>query len=117
MVDGQGFITEGTSSNAWIVTQEDDVITRPLDNAILGGITRQTVLKIAHEKGIRFVERAFTVEEALNAREAFLTSTTSHVKPVVEIDGKKVADGKAGPLSRALLDHYAAYMAGDVPTP
>ncbi|MEX2452189.1 MAG: D-amino-acid transaminase [Rhodospirillales bacterium] len=117
MVDGQGFVTEGTSSNAWIVTREDDVITRPLDNAILGGITRQTVLKIAHEKGIRFVERAFTVEEALNAREAFLTSTTSHVKPVVEIDGKKVADGKAGPLSRALLDHYAAYMAGDSPTP
>ncbi|MEQ8193871.1 MAG: D-amino-acid transaminase, partial [Rhodospirillales bacterium] len=82
MVDGEGFVTEGTSSNAWIVTKDGEVVTRPLDNAILGGITRQTELKLAAKKGVRFVERAFTVQEALDAREAFLTSTTSHVKPV-----------------------------------
>lgn len=113
MFDENGNVTEGTSSNAWIVTKDDELVTRHLDNAILSGITRQTVLKLAKEKGITFVERAFSVEEAQNAKEAFLTSTTSYVKPVVQIDGKTVADGKAGPLSRALLERYAAYMAGD----
>ena len=111
LLDEKGYVTEGTSSNAWIVTHDNELITRHLDNAILGGITRQTVLKFAKEKGIKFVERAFTVAEAQAAREAFLTSTTSYVKPVIQIDDVKVADGKAGPLSRAMLNRYGTYMA------
>ncbi len=110
MFDENGDVTEGTSSNAWIVSKEGELITRHLSNEILGGITRQTVLKIAREKKIKFVERAFSIEEAQGAQEAFLTSTTSFVKPVVKIDGEKVADGKAGPLCRALLEHYGTYM-------
>ncbi len=111
MFDENGDVTEGTSSNAWIVSNDGELITRQLDNAILSGITRLTVLKLAKEKNIKFIERAFSVKEAQSAQEAFLTSTTSYVKPVIQIDDKIVANGKAGPLSRALLNRYATYMA------
>ncbi|MGQ0677648.1 MAG: D-amino-acid transaminase [Rhodospirillales bacterium] len=105
-----GTVTEGTSTNAWIVTAEGRVVTRELSHAILSGITRQTVLKLAAEEGLKIEERPFTVEEALRAREAFLTSTTSFVLPITSLDGKPIADGKPGPLSRKLRDWYLAYM-------
>jgi D-alanine transaminase len=108
-VDGDGNITEGTSTNAWIVTHAGEVVTRAPDNAILNGITRGAVLDIIHGEGYRFVERPFSLEEARAAREAFLTSTTAELLPVVRIDGAPVADGKPGPLSLKLREAYLAH--------
>ncbi|MGD9615793.1 MAG: D-amino-acid transaminase [Alphaproteobacteria bacterium] len=110
-VDGDGRITEGTSTNAWIVTAEDAVVTRTADTAILNGVTRLTVLDIIAREGYRFQERSFTVEEAKAAREAFLTSTTSDVLPVVRIDGAPIGNGKPGPLSCKLRAAYLAHAA------
>ena len=109
LVDERGMITEGTASNAWIVTAADELVTRAADRSILGGITRAAVLRIARQHRLRLVERPFTVEEAKAATEAFLTSTTSWVKPVVEIDDVPVGDGVVGPLTDRLLALYAAH--------
>jgi D-alanine transaminase len=114
MVDEAGFVTEGTASNAWIVTDKGDLVTRPsADNTILNGITRQSILAIAKAEGITLFERPFTVEEALNAREAFLTSTTSFLKPVVRIDGRAIGNGRVGTLSEMILTAYGSYMDRD----
>jgi D-alanine transaminase len=102
-LDGEGRVTEGTLSNAWIVSADGELVTRNAnENAILNGITRQAVLELAQKANLRVVERPFSVEEALAAREAFLTSTTSFVKPVIRIDGKPVGDGKPGSVTRQL---------------
>ncbi|BBK42919.1 D-alanine aminotransferase [Allostella vacuolata] len=107
-----GTVTEGTSTNAWIVTQDGEVVTRAANNAILNGITRIAVLKIiAQQQGLKFVERPFTVEEAKNAREAFLTSTTAFVTPIVRIDDATVGDGKPGAVARSLREAYLVHMA------
>jgi D-alanine transaminase len=108
-VDRDGNITEGTSTNAWIVTGDGAVMTRAADNAILNGVTRGAVLDIIRREGYRFVERPFSLEEARAAREAFLTSTTAELLPVVRIDGAPVADGKPGPLSLKLREGYLAH--------
>ena len=105
-VDGDGMVTEGTSTNAWIVTADDAVMTRAADHAILNGVTRAAILDIIRREGYRLVERPFSVAEAKAAREAFLTSTTADLLPVVRIDGAPVADGKPGPLSRKLREAY-----------
>lgn len=105
-----GTVTEGTSTNAWIVTKEGELVTRQLSHAILSGITRQSVLKIAAEAQVKFVERPFTVAEAKQAREAFLTSTTSFVLPITSLDGDRIGDGKPGPLAKRLRELYFAYM-------
>ena len=105
-VDNDGQVTEGTSTNAWIVTADDSVITRAADHAILNGVTRAAILDIIRREGYRLVERPFSVEEAKAAREAFLTSTTADLLPVVRIDGAPVAGGKPGPLSRKLRKAY-----------
>lgn len=110
LVDADGFVTEGTSSNAWIVTGEGELVTRPLDGAILGGITRQTVLKLANKEGLAYVERPFNVKEAKAAREAFTTSTTAFMRPVVKIDDQTVGDGKPGAFCLKLLDLYGQHM-------
>jgi D-alanine transaminase len=109
-VDSDGRITEGTSTNAWIVTNEATVVTRAPDNAILNGVTRLAVVDVIAREGYRLDERPFTVDEAKAAREAFLTSTTSDVLPVVRIDGAPVADGKPGPLSRQLRAAYLSHV-------
>lgn len=109
-VEDNGTITEGTASNAWIVTAEGELVTRDATNAILNGITRLSILKVAKENGVRFVERAFTLEEALKAKEAFVSSTTSFVKPVVRIDETQIGDGKVGSLSAKLLTYYGEHM-------
>ncbi|MDX9862694.1 MAG: D-amino-acid transaminase [Rhodospirillales bacterium] len=114
-VDRDGRVTEGTASNAWIVTAGGELLTRNADeNAILNGITRLAVLDLARKAKLRLVERGFTVEEAVKAREAFLTSTTSFVKPVLEIDGRKVADGKVGPVTRKLGELIARRLEAQV---
>ena len=111
-VDGDGMVTEGTSSNAWIVTHDDKLVTRPAGHEILRGVTRQTLLRIAAEAGLTFEERPFSVEEAKSARETFLSSATSFVTPVVELDEVTIGDGTPGPLSRRLQGWYLDYCAG-----
>jgi D-alanine transaminase len=110
-VDAEGRITEGTSTNAWIVTPDGAVVTRQTDVAILSGITRLAVLGIIRREGYRFEERAFTIAEAKAAAEAFLTSTTADLLPVVAIDGEPVGNGKPGPLGRKLREYYLAHRA------
>jgi D-alanine transaminase len=110
-VDESGMVTEGSSTNAWIVVDGQEVVTRPLGPDILAGITRHSLLKAAKLANIRITERPFTVEEAVSAQEAFITSTTSLVLPVVSIDGTTIGDGTPGPVSRALLRAYQEYVA------
>lgn len=101
-----GLITEGGSSTAFILTNERKVVTRPLSTAVLPGITRLSVMRLAKENGLTIEERAFSVDEALGAAEAFLTSASSLVMPVVSIDGKPVGDGKPGGMTRRLRRVY-----------
>ena len=110
MVDADGFVTEGTSTNAWIVTADGTLVTRTADSAILSGITRGALVELVRQAGYGFAERRFTLAEAAAAREAFLTSTTSFVLPITRIDGAAVGDGKPGPLTRRLREHYLGYI-------
>lgn len=101
-----GFVTEGASSSIFIVTRENEVVTRPLSQAILPGVTRRAILLLSKAAAVRIVERPFTVEEAIGAREAFLTSASSFVVPIVSIDGRPVGDGKPGPVTAKLRTIY-----------
>jgi D-alanine transaminase len=101
-----GKVTEGGSSSAFILTKDDVLITRENSSAILPGCTRKAVVKLAEERQLRVEERAFTVEEALKAKEAFITSASSFVQSVVKIDGQAVADGKPGPMATRLREIY-----------
>ncbi|MGZ5851675.1 MAG: D-amino-acid transaminase [Hyphomicrobium sp.] len=105
-VDDKGFVTEGASSNAWIVTHDGTVITRQIDPAILAGVTRATLMDVLKQEKLELQQRPFRIEEALQAREAFITSATNTVTPVVRIDGKAVGDGKPGPISRRLRSKF-----------
>ena len=109
-VNDDGYITEGTSSNAWIVSENGELITRAPTSEILNGITRLTILEIAKERGFAFAERAFSVDEAKSAREAFTTSATSFVTPVVQIDDILIGDGAPGELTRNLIEQYQSYI-------
>jgi D-alanine transaminase len=101
-----GYVTEGTSSNAHIISRDGKLITRSLSTAILHGITRASVLELAHNLGIPHKERAFTLEEAKDAAEAFNTSATGFVMPVTRIDGNAVGTGKPGPITQRLRAAY-----------
>ena len=105
-VDEAGHVTEGSSTNAWIMPREGLLVTRPLNNDILAGVTRKGMKEVARALGYRVEERSFTVTEAKNAREAFFTSTTNFAMPVVSIDGDPVGTGKPGPMVRDLLSAY-----------
>ncbi|MCB1480074.1 MAG: D-amino-acid transaminase [Rhodobiaceae bacterium] len=105
MVEAGGVVTEGGSSNAYIV-KDGKIITRPVSNSILSGITRASVLQLAKERGMEIEERAFTIEEAYAADEAFVTAASTFVMPVVEIDGKQVGGGQPGPAVRRLREIY-----------
>ncbi len=109
LVDGQGRITEGASSTAWIVSREGTLITRPLGHDILPGITRSVVIDLVKAEGLPFEERAFTVEEAYAAREAFITSASQIVLPVTRIDGRPVGNGAPGLIASALRRDYHRY--------
>jgi D-alanine transaminase len=106
-----GYVTEGGSSSAFIITKAGSIIVRPLSHAILPGITRQSTLALAREAGLTIEERLFTLEEAHDAAEAFLTSASNFVLPIVSIDGRPVGNGKPGPLTRRLRELYLG-MAG-----
>ena len=103
-----GHVTEGSSNNAYIVTREGVIVTRDLSNAILHGITRAAVLAFAREAQMRVEERPFTVAEAHGASEAFITSASAFVTPVIEIDGEPVGDGAPGPVAKRLREIYLA---------
>jgi len=102
LVDQEGRVTEGSSTNAWIVTTDGKVVTRPADNGILRGITRSVLIDALKVQGLVFEERAFSITEAHAAREAFVTAASQIVMPVVRIDGRLVGDGKPGPVATAL---------------
>lgn len=106
LVDRQGHITEGASSNAWIVSRDGKLVTHPLGRDILPGITRSVVIDAIKAQGLAFEERAFTVEEAYAAREAFITSASQIVLPVVSIDGRPVGNGAPGLVASALRREY-----------
>jgi len=101
-----GFVTEGGSSSGFIITKEGRIVVRPLSNAILPGITRKALLALSTAAGIELEERLFTVEEAYQAAEAFLTSASMFVVPIVSIDGRAIGDGKPGPITRQLREIY-----------
>lgn len=106
LVDRDGFVTEGASSNAWIVDASGTVITRPTGSAILPGVTRRTLLDLLSREKIPFVERPFRVEEALAAREAFITSASGTVMPVVRINGVAIGNGYPGEIARRLRSNF-----------
>jgi D-alanine transaminase len=104
-----GKVTEGGSSSAFILTQDDVLVTRQNSSAILPGCTRKAVVALAEERQLRVEERAFSVEEALAAKEVFITSATLFVQPVVSIDGKTVGNGKPGPMTNRLREIYVDF--------
>ena len=101
-VDRDGFVTEGSSTTAWIVTKDGVLVTRPNGTDILPGITRITATEVARRQGLKVEERKFTVEEAKAAREAFMTAASTIVMPVVRIDGAAVANGHPGSIATQL---------------
>lgn len=111
-----GWVTEGSTSNAFILTRGGCLVTRPASHDILDGITRRALLAVAAEEGIRIEERHFSVEEALSAREAFISSATTFVWPVVRINGEAVGDGRPGPVATRLRQRYIERaLAGTLP--
>lgn len=111
LVNEAGEITEGSSTNAWMVTDEGHVVTHPAGPHVLSGVTRLAVLRIAAELQIKVLERPFRLEELRSAREAFLTSTSSHVLPVTRVDGHPIGSGRPGPVARRLRELYEAELA------
>jgi D-alanine transaminase len=101
-IDADGLVSEGAASNAWIIDQSGAIITRQVDHSILRGITRTTLIEIISAQGLRLEERKFSLNEALGAREAFITGATTLVMPVVSIDGRKIGDGAPGPTALKL---------------
>jgi D-alanine transaminase len=108
-VDKDGVVMEATSANAWIVTAQGALVTRHADHAILRGITRTVVFDAVKGQGLSIEERTFTLQEASAAREAFITSATQLVLPVVKIDGRMIGDGKPGPVASALRREFYRY--------
>lgn len=109
-IDGDGFVTEGTSSNAFIVDAKGQLRTARLSNHILHGVTRAALMEIARERQMPVVEEPFTLEEAKSAREAFISAATNPAVAVVSLDGAQIGDGKPGPIASALR---AAYLGAD----
>lgn len=105
-VDQAGFVTEAASANAWIVTADGKLVTRHADHAILGGITRAVVFEAVKEMNLHIEQRPFSLEEAYRAREAFVTSATQIVMPVVRLDDRPIGDGKPGPVATALRREF-----------
>jgi D-alanine transaminase len=110
--EATGQVTEGAATTFWIVDEHGAIRTRHLDHVILPGCTRSALLSELRELGLPYDERGFTLEEMRRAREAFITSATSFVKPITQIDGKPVGEGKVGPVVRQLFDIFARHVKG-----
>lgn len=114
LVGPDGYVTEGASSNAWIVTREGEIVTRPLSNTILAGVTRRSLMDALAQAGLKLSERAFSLSEARHAAEAFTTAATGLVTPVVAIDGVVLSDGRPQPVTRRLQALYYTAIGADV---
>ncbi|MBV8616590.1 MAG: aminotransferase class IV, partial [Acetobacteraceae bacterium] len=112
LIDGDRMVTEGASTTLWIVDAEGRLRTRHLDSAVLPGCTRAALIAELRAEGIGFEERRFSEQELRAAREAFLTSATSFVRPILRVDGEPVGDGAVGPLTRRLFDLFARHVTG-----
>ncbi len=110
LVNADGMVTEGSSSNAWIVDAEGTLVTRPLTDNILGGITRQRILSLAKAAGIKVEERAFSLEEAKAAREVFISSSNNFCMPVVQVDDAVIANGHPGTTAEILRKGYLSFL-------
>ncbi len=106
LVDADGMVTEGAASNAWIVTKDKVIVTHQVDNAILRGVTRTTLLDLIAAEGFKLDERRFSLDEAKAAVEAFITGATTLIMPVVAIDGVPIGDGKPGPVATSLRAQF-----------
>jgi D-alanine transaminase len=110
-IDRDGFVTEGTSTNAWIVNEDGCLITRPLSHDILGGTVRRALVGLLDGLALPFQERPFNLAEAKTAREAFLTSSSGFLLPVTRLDGASIGDGKVGPIVRELRRRFDGHVA------
>lgn len=109
MVEADGTVTEGCSSNAWIVTRDGRLVTRAPSHRMLNGVTRLTLIRLAGDLGLTFEERSFTLAEARAAAEAFLSSASTFALPITRLDGTPIGEGRPGPVVAKLR---AAYLAG-----
>ena len=105
-IDDEGYITEGSSSNIWIINKDNKIITRSIDGKILSGITRKTIAKFSKLNDLTVIENKFSKDEMLNAKEVFLTSASSFVTPITEIDNVKINKGVVGEMSIKLKKLY-----------
>ena len=105
-IDSEGYITEGSSSNIWIINNKNEILTREIDGKILSGITRKTIAEFAKKNNFSLIERKFTKDELLDSNEVFLTSASSFVTPIVEIDNIKINNGIIGKTSIELRNLY-----------
>ncbi|MCC7284217.1 MAG: D-amino-acid transaminase [Acetobacteraceae bacterium] len=112
LYEPDGTITEGAATSFWIVDKDGTLCTRQLGEQILPGCTRGALIALMEEEGIAFREGPYTLDDVRAAREAFISSATSFVKPMLKIDGKPVGDGRAGPVTRKLFDLFARHVKG-----
>ena len=105
-IDDEGYVTEGSSSNIWIINKDNEIITRSIDGKILSGITRKTIAKFSKLNDLTVIENKFSKDEMLNAKEVFLTSASSFVTPITEIDNVKINEGIVGEMSIKLKTLY-----------
>lgn len=112
LIDADGMVTEGAATSVWIVDRDGALRTRQLDHVILPGCTRGSLMALMEGAGIPFEERPFSAEELRAAREAFVTSATSYVRPIARLDGAPVGDGEVGPVTRRLFDLFARHVRG-----
>jgi len=105
-IDDEGYVTEGSSSNIWIINKDNEIITRSIDGKILSGITRKTIAKFSKLNDLTVIESKFSKDEMLNAKEVFLTSASSFVTPITEIDNVKINEGVVGEMSITLKKLY-----------
>jgi D-alanine transaminase len=112
LIDREGFLAEGASTTVWVVDSEQRLRTRHLDHAVLPGCTRAALIAELRPEGIAFEERRISETELHAAREIFITSATSFVRPIVRLDGRPVGDGSVGPITRQLFELFARHVAG-----
>ncbi len=105
-IDHEGYVTEGSSSNIWIINNNNEILTREIDGKILSGITRKTISQFAKNNNFKMLEKKFTKDEMLKSKEVFLTSASSFVTPIIEIDNIKISDGIIGKTSIELRNLY-----------
>lgn len=110
LLDGNNLITEGTSNNAWIINQDGSLQTRPPSHDILNGITRRSIMTLAQKKNIPVIEKAFSLDEAYAAQAAFISSASACIKPIVQINDQKIADGQVPAIAQEIANLYHQFL-------